>query len=81
MSDITVVDKEELQGFRNYIYWFAAFLGASVASFVVGLSTDTAAAYIPAALYAAGLLGVWYLFKDDFSNIRQAIKDAEGGNQ
>lgn len=81
MSDLTVVGKEEMQSFRNYIYWFAGFLGASVASFVIGLSTDTAAAYVPAVFYLAVFLGVWYVFNDDFSTIRQAIRDVEGENQ
>ncbi|WP_058825738.1 hypothetical protein [Haloferax sp. Q22] len=81
MSNYTFVEKSELQSFSNYISFLYALLGASAVSFAVGIFTGTEAAFFLAVLYLIGLVGVWYLFRDDFSNIRQAIEDVRGENQ
>lgn len=77
MSDYTVVEKNQLQGFRNYVAFLCALLGASAVSFAIGIFTGTEAAFVLAGLYLIGFIGIWHLFRDDFSNIRQAIEDAE----
>ncbi|MFB1064889.1 hypothetical protein [Natrinema sp. H-ect4] len=80
MSDYTVVEKNQLQRFRNYVALLCTLLGASAVSFAIGIFTGTEVAFFLAILYLIGVVGIWHLFRDDFSNISQAIEDAEDGD-
>lgn len=79
MSDYRVVDKEQLKDYRDYKYGIGMLHGLIVASIVIGFVTGTPAAYVFAVVWGMASVLVWYLEKDDFSNIRQVVKDAEEG--
>ena len=81
MSDYTVVEKKQLQLFKGYMLWSGSFFGAFVATSLLGFLTGTVEAYFLSILNLLSVIGVWYVFRDDFSNIRQAIEEAEGDGQ
>ncbi|MCY4730517.1 hypothetical protein KY092_08090 [Natronomonas gomsonensis] len=81
MSDIAVVDKEELRDYRDSIFLLGELVGIVIGMFMLAIFN----LYTPAAVIGGvsflGLVIALYLMRDRFSNIRQAIEDTEGENE
>ncbi|WP_157573574.1 hypothetical protein [Haloplanus natans] len=82
MSKWTVVDKEELNEYREYIFVGGELFGVTVGALTIAiLDTNRPAAFL-GVFSLVVLIGIWYLYRNEFSSIRKALEDAkEGENQ
>lgn len=81
MSDITVVDKENLRDYRESIFLLGSLVGVIIGSFTLAIIDTNRLAAVIGAVYFVALILSLYLLRDKFSNITQAIEDIEGENQ
>lgn len=81
VTEYTVVEKEQLSDFESYKRSLGMLLGVTIASFVIGIVTSNTVAYFLGAVWAIATVFIWYLEKESFPHIREAIKDTRGGEQ
>lgn len=81
MSDITVVNKEDLRDYRDSIFLLGSLVGVIIGSFTVAILDTNRLAAVIGAVYFVALIVFLYLLRDRFSNITRAIEDVEGENQ
>jgi len=80
VSEWTVVRKEDLRGYENYIYFMGLVGAMAIASVVQAVVSKSIQAFIAAGVFLAIFGAAFYLTKDSFPTVRKAFEDARGGS-
>jgi len=77
VSDVIVVDKEQLKEYSTYQLLFGLVLGFLTFNLVISISMPEKrfVGIISAAFWAGFAVLLWYLREEIFPNIRQAVED------